>query len=190
MNEVYISVDIETVGPGPGVHSMISLGAAAVYGGKIKGQFEVNLQEAEGMERDTQTMEWWGTNPEAWAHSTKDALPPKEAMQKFQDWLDEVNPRGRHVFVAYPLGFDFPHVSHYFHRFLGDSPFGWSGLDLKTYAMAVLGTTFRGSCKRTFPKRWFSDRPHTHCALDDALEQADMFIAMHADAQKLEMGTT
>ena len=47
--------------------------------------------------------------------------------------------------------------------------------------MAVLGHEFRNTVKRTMPKRWFEDLPHTHVALDDALEQGALFLRMHAE---------
>jgi hypothetical protein len=28
------------------------------------------------------------------------------------------------------------------------------------------------------PKRWFSDKPHTHNGLDDAIEQGELFCNM------------
>jgi hypothetical protein len=33
------------------------------------------------------------------------------------------------------------------------------------------------------PTRWLSERPHTHVALDDALEQGEMFVKMLAEAR-------
>ncbi|KAI1692048.1 hypothetical protein Ddc_23891 [Ditylenchus destructor] len=48
-----------------------------------------------------------------------------------------------------------------------DSPFSFSALDIKSYAMAVLKTEFRASTKRNMPKSWFDPLPHTHVALDE-----------------------
>jgi hypothetical protein len=49
---------------------------------------------------------------------------------------------------------------------------------MKSYAMALMGTEFRKSTKRNMPKRWFSKSPHTHVALDDAIEQGHLFMSM------------
>jgi hypothetical protein len=41
--------------------------------------------------------------------------------------------------------------------------------------------------KRNMPKRWFGPEPHTHVALDDAIEQGELFCNMIADARKLKL---
>jgi hypothetical protein len=85
------------------------------------------------------------------------------------------------VFVAYPAGFDFLFVYWYMIRFVGRSPFSFSALDIKTYAMALLKRNYRESTKRNLPKRWFDPMPHTHVALDDAIEQGALFCNMLAE---------
>ena len=62
-------------------------------------------------------------------------------------------------------------VYWYLIKFTGKSPFSHSALDIKTYAMAVLKKNYRESTKRNMPKHWFDQLPHTHIALDDAIEQ-------------------
>ncbi|HZT80440.1 MAG TPA: hypothetical protein VFA26_09465, partial [Gemmataceae bacterium] len=84
-------------------------------------------------------------------------------------------------FVAYPAGFDFLFVYWYLIRFAGESPFSFSALDVKTYAMAMLKTEYREATKRNMPRRWFDDLPHTHQALDDAIEQGALFCNMLAE---------
>jgi hypothetical protein len=64
---------------------------------------------------------------------------------------------------------------------LGESPFSHSALDIKTYAMALLKKDYRQSSKRNMPRRWFDDVPHTHVALDDAIEQGALFCNMLAE---------
>jgi len=66
-------------------------------------------------------------------------------------------------------------VYWYLIRFTGDSPFSFSAIDIKTYAMAMLKTPFRDINKGNMPKRWFDELPHTHKALDDAIEQGALF---------------
>jgi hypothetical protein len=82
------------------------------------------------------------------------------------------------VFVAYPAGFDFLFVYWYLIRFAGESPFSHSALDIKTFAMALLGCEYGSAVKRNMPKRWFDKLPHTHVALDDAIEQGSLFCNM------------
>lgn len=54
-------------------------------------------------------------------------------------------------------------------RFAAESPFSHSALDLKTLAMALLGTEYREAVKRNMPRHWFGPRSHRHEALDDAI---------------------
>ncbi len=47
-------------------------------------------------------------------------------------------------------------------------------------AMALLKKGYRESTKRNMPKAWFDALPHTHRALDDAIEQGALFCNMLA----------
>ena len=100
-------------------------------------------------------------------------------MPSYRAWLEALP--ARPVFVAYPAGFDFTFVYWYLIRFAGKSPFSHSALDIKTYAMSLLRKDYRASVKRNMPKRWFSGRQHTHVALDDAIEQGELFCRMLAE---------
>ncbi|HVV86088.1 MAG TPA: 3'-5' exoribonuclease [Kofleriaceae bacterium] len=191
--EVYVSVDIEADGPIPGPHSMLSLGAAAFmveWGEPPRASqlatWSANLETLEGAAGAPSTMEWWRSQPEAWAACRVDPRPPAEAMASFVRWLGALP--GRPVFVAYPAGFDFTFVYWYLVRFTGGSPFSHSALDMKTLAMALLGTTFRDTTKRAFPARWRTQARHTHVALDDALEQGEIFCAMLIEARAKARG--
>ncbi|MFD0534714.1 hypothetical protein ACFQY7_14040 [Actinomadura luteofluorescens] len=81
------------------------------------------------------------------------------------------------VLVAYPLGFDWMFLYWYWTRFTETgSPFGHSRhLDLKSMYATKAGTPISRSTKRQMPSELLSDRPHTHNALDDAVEQAELF---------------
>ncbi len=103
-------------------------------------------------------------------------------MRAYVAWLKSLP--GKPVFVAYPAGFDFVFVYWYLMRFVGESPFSHSALDLKTFAWALLGGDFRAATKRNMPKSWFDPLPHTHVAIDDAREQGHLFCNMLAQARK------
>ena len=97
-------------------------------------------------------------------------------MKRYVGWLK--NLPGKPVFVGYPAAFDFMFVYWYLMRFAGESPFSHSALDIKTYAMAILRSDYRESSKRNMPSQWFDRSPHTHGALDDAIEQGALFCNM------------
>jgi hypothetical protein len=56
---------------------------------------------------------------------------------------------------------------------------------MKSVAMTILGTSYRESTKKNFPKIWFSADKHTHVAVDDAVEQGRIFCKMLQAAKQL-----
>ncbi len=183
MPEIYVSTDIETDGPIPGPHSMLSFASAAYWPDKtLVATFEANLELLPGAEGDARTMEWWQTQPAAWQACRENLQSPETAMKAYREWLQKLP--GKPVFVAYPAGFDFTFVYWYLIKFTGASPFSHSALDIKTLAMALLKSDYRDATKRQMPKSWFDDLPHTHRALDDAIEQGALFCNMMAQLHK------
>ena len=177
MTEVYVSSDIEADGPIPGPHSMLSFASAAYSAEKeLLGTFSANLVTLPGAQPHPKTAEWWASQPEAWAACRSDLREPEVAMSDYLAWLKGLP--GKPVFVAYPATYDFLFVYWYLIRFTGESPFSHAGLDIKTLAMALLRKPFRDCTKRNMPKRWFDPAPHTHVALDDAIEQGALFCNM------------
>jgi hypothetical protein len=159
---------------------MLSFASAAYRADKtLLSTFSVNLETLPGATGHPPTMAWWQTQAEAWAAARRDPQEPGTAMYDYLTWLKQLP--GTPVFVAYPAGFDFLFVYWYLMRFTGESPFSFSALDVKTYAMALLKKEYRQSVKRNMPKRWFDPLPHTHRALDDAIEQGALFCNMLAE---------
>jgi hypothetical protein len=180
MPENYVSTDVETDGPIPGPHSMLSFASAAFRADKtLLGTFTANLHLLPGAAGHPKTMEWWRENQAAFDATRVDLEEPQIALRRYVDWLNTLP--GKPVFVAYPAGFDFLFVYWYLIRFVGESPFSFSALDMKTYAMALLNTEYRETVKKNMPKRWFDPLPHTHVALDDAIEQGALFCNMLAE---------
>ena len=177
MPEIYLSTDVETDGPIPGPHSMLSFASAAYTGEKeLIATFSANLETLPDAVAHPETAAWWATQPEAWAAYRTNPEAPATAMARYVRWIRSLP--GRPVFVAYPAGFDFLFVYWYLMRFVGESPFSHSALDMKSFAMALLGKEYRESTKRNMPKTWFDALPHTHIALDDAIEQGALFCNM------------
>lgn len=176
-NEIYVSTDIEADGPIPGPHSMLSLASAAFLpDGTLHATFSANLETLPGALADPETKAFWQKHPEAWAACRKDTMPAGPVMHRYAAWIDALP--GKPVFVGYPASYDFLFVYWYLVKFTGKSPFSFSALDIKSYAMAVLKVPYREAVKRNMPERWFTEKPHTHVALDDALEQGTLFMNM------------
>jgi hypothetical protein len=159
---------------------MLSFGSA-VYtrDKKLISTFEANLQTLEGASVHPETQKWWETQPEAWKACRSDLQEPKQAMIDYVTWLKGLP--GKPVFVGYPASYDFMFVYWYLINFTGESPFSHSALDIKTLAMVGLNKSYRETSKRSMPKHWFDDLPHTHKALDDAIEQGALFCNILAD---------
>jgi DNA polymerase III alpha subunit (gram-positive type) len=171
---IYVSTDIETDGPLPGVNSMLSIGSVAYDGsGKEIDSFSANLETLPGAVVDLKTSALWDANPKAWAACRQDPGDPKSVIEEYVDWIDALP--GQPVFVGFPAAFDFMFVYHYLIRFAGRSPFSFSALDIKTLAMAAIGCGFREATKRHMPKAWFGPTKHSHIAVEDAREQGYLF---------------
>jgi hypothetical protein len=180
MVEIYVSTDVEVDGPIPGPHSMLSFGSAAFLADKtLLGTFSANLDQLPNACGHPDTMAWWDKHPKAWESCRRDRQDPARAMTAYVGWLDSLP--GKPVFVGYPAAFDFMFIYWYLIRFVGRSPFSFSAVDIKTMAMVVLNLEYRVCTKRNMPERWFDDAPHTHVALDDAIEQGKLFCNILAE---------
>jgi len=178
MREVYISVDVEAAGPLPPTYSMLSLGAADVDDPKATFYIElkpVNDASVPG------AMKVVGRTLQDFAEAGRD---PKEAMAAFRDWIASVAKNARPVFVGFNATFDWAFVNFYFHQYLGENPFGIGGIDIKSYYMGLSGVTWEDTRSSRIAKEYkdLSQR-HTHNALDDAIEQAEIFRRMRQKAE-------
>ncbi len=170
----YVSVDIEASGQSPSVGSLISIGACMVEDPARTFYIEIFPEDDKP----------WSDEAEKIHKLTRGQLyskgwSPEIAMSKFAKWLEDIRAEnGRRVtFVGWSATFDWMFVNDYFHRYLGKNPFGVSGMDLKAF---YLGKHWPETCKWSdTAKRPVYDRypvaaPHTHNALDDAVEQAEL----------------
>ena len=158
---------------------MLSLGSAAFTSDRdLVGTYSVNLTTLPGACAHPDTERWWASHPHAWAACRESPIDPEVAMTAYAQWLDALP--GRPVFVAWPVGFDFLFVHWYLSRFTGRDPFGHNALDMRSFAMGLLGTEYGRTGKRQLPTDWFDPLPHTHIALDDALAQGALFCHMLA----------
>lgn len=175
--EIYVSTDIEADGPIPGPHSMLSFASVALRADKsVVDEFAVNLRPLPDAEPHPRTMLWWENHRESLAKARENPRDPAVAMADYARWLRALP--GRIVLVAQPAAFDFMWIYWYLQKFVGDSPFGHSALDIKSYAMAMLKRPYRDCVSGALPQHWRDDLPYTHVALDDAREQGAMFCNM------------
>ncbi len=172
--EIYISVDVEAAGPIPGEYSMLALGACVV--GRPKQSFYVELKPINDAFVE-EALRVGGLSMDALRQHGSD---PATAMQHLKEWVDRNAAGSRAVFVGFNASFDWSFVNWYFHKFLGENPFGIGGLDIKSYYMGLSGCAWAETTSTKLPTRFKSTRVQTHNALDDSRAQADIFAKLLA----------
>jgi ribonuclease T len=178
--EFYISVDVETAGPHPFEYSLLSIGACTVSG--PGDSFYAELQPV----NDRVLPEAMRISGLSFSKLKAKGIPPKEAMERFAAWTVQATPPGHTpVFVAFNAPFDWMFVNDYFHRYLGQNPFGHSALDLKAFFMGLTGAAWLETSMSHVTRHYLGERQLTHHALRDALDQAEIFRLMLADAKKI-----
>jgi DNA polymerase III epsilon subunit-like protein len=168
-----MSVDVETSGPAPSVASLLSIGACLVD--DPEEGIEILVRPIPGLA--------WSDEAEAVHHLTRErleaeGLEPAAAMERLVGWVADRVPTGSiPVLVSFNAPFDWLFVADYCWRYLGRNPFGISALDLKALYMGRHLDTVRrwaNTRKGDVRERYPIDLPHTHGALDDAREQAEI----------------
>jgi ribonuclease T len=175
-NETYISVDVETAGPFPREYSMLSIGACTLYEPQKTFYVEIQPLNDHFTEDALQISGLNFTNLKLNGHT------PKEAMSGFASWVEQITPQGNEpVFVAFNASFDWMFVSDYFHRFLRRNPFGYKALDIKAFYMGLKGVPWSETAMHKVSEQYLSQRDLTHHALQDALDQAEIFRKLLAE---------
>ena len=86
--EIYVSTDVEADGPIPGPHSMLSFASVAMLADKtVIGTFSANLETLPGAAGHPVQMQWWKTQPDAWAACRRDLERPEDVLP-----LADLNP--------------------------------------------------------------------------------------------------
>lgn len=168
--EIFVSVDVETAGPIPAEYSLLSIGACDVYDDRRTFTCEV---QPINRNADPKALEATGLSLDTLEQS---GLPPKVAMQKFDAWVKSLASHNQTlVFVGFNAPFDWSFVNYYFHKYIGENPFGFAALDIKAYYMGASRCAWsetRSSCISAALK---PRRRGDHSPLHDAQYQAELF---------------
>lgn len=185
--ETIVSIDIETDGPAPGLNSMLALGAVAYDEEDNElDTWYFTFDPLPGASQDPDIMKWWATQPEAWAEVTSSRWMPRDAIPLFAVWCEQLP--GKPIAVAWPDAFDFGFVNYYCHRFAGRNPLGFAACDIRSYANGLAGyPSYYGLAEAKIramagPIDTAGLRPHV--ALDDAIEQGRLFLALRRYARR------
>lgn len=171
--ETYISVDVEASGPIPGEYSMLSIGACVV--GNTSKRFYVELKPLNN-NYVREALKVCGLPFDELKIKGKD---PQFAMDEFSEWVERVSRGSRAVFCSWST-FDWMFVKWYLVKFGHERLFGPSGCEMKSYYTGMLNIEFGRAVKRYLLKELKPEKKHSHNALDDAIEQAEMFSNMFA----------
>jgi hypothetical protein len=183
--DVYISGDVEADGPIPGPYSMLSFGLA------VAGIFDATTFQPQ--DPSTRTFyaelqpisECYDEAALGVSGLDRDALAitgrtPVDAMTDAAKWVHAIAEGRRPVFVGFPVAFDWMFLYWYFTKFSATgSPFEFSAaLDMKTMYQQKARVVTSDAGLDNLPGFLRSERPHTHNALDDAIQQADIFARL------------
>ena len=180
--DAYFSADVETDGPIPGPFSMLSF--AIVYAGSFDGrrfkrpqnyktyfykelrpisdQFQEEALKVNGLDRN---------------RLLKDGGAPEQVMAEACQWVKTIAGEANPVLVAYPLSFDWSWLYWYFIRYSPEgSPFGYSRcFDIKTALSVKARIPICRAGRARLDPSLGSNLAHTHHAIGDATEQAEIF---------------
>jgi ribonuclease T len=177
--EVFISVDVETAGPIPGEYSMLSIGACNVDDETQSFTCEIKPINEKA---DPNALEVSGLSL---AKLQASGLTPEDAMRKFHTWAKgQASNDETLVFVGLNAPFDWSFVNYYFHKFLGENPFGFAALDIKAYYMGATSCPWSETRSSRLSADLKPERQSDHTALRDAQYQAELFRLMRARAPR------
>lgn len=180
--DAYFSADVETDGPIPGPFSMLSF--ALVYAGSFDGKlfsrptnYKTILYKEVKPISETFQQEALEVNGLDRSRLRLEGETPDKAMTAAYRWVKEIAGQANPVLVAYPLSFDWSWLYWYFIRFseIG-SPFGYSQcFDIKTALAVKAGVPVSEAGRSRLDQSLKAKHSHTHHAIDDAIEQAEIF---------------
>jgi hypothetical protein len=187
VSPIFIVTDIESDGPTPLHNSMLSFASVAIEAdGTRHGEFEAQLLARPDRTTNEQTMEWWATQPEAWAATTANAEEPSVVMPRFANWVESLP--GPKVFVAAPMIFDGLWMDHYLDEyagtrvlsgpFKGRQIFRGGGVCLYTMAGTLRGAPYMDWGMSKLPAEFYGHIAHTHKAIDDARGFANVLVEL------------
>jgi hypothetical protein len=166
-----VSVDVESDGPCPGMHSMICFGAVIVeaglqrtFYGQLKPVSDIWIPEALAVSGFTR-------------EETMKFADPYDTMLSFELWLQKNLPDKRPIFWSDNNGYDYSFINYYFWKYLNRNPFGWSS--------ANIGSFYKGQQQDVYASfRHLRDTKHTHHPVDDAKGNAEAMLKMFGSLKR------
>ena len=160
-------IDVESDNQSPSVGSMVCFGIVKIDT-KLKTTFYGQTKPIMDM-FDPEALAISGFSREE--HLTFD--DPKIVMKQLRDWIKQTNKKGtKAVFLSDNNSFDAQWINFYFHKYLGENPFGFSS--------RRIGDLYCGLVKNVNANReWkkFRKTKHDHHPVNDAIGNAEALIS-------------
>lgn len=171
--EVFISVDVETSGPVPGLYALLSIGACVV--GQEEKTFYAELRPPDEAMILPHAVAATGIDLD---YLRKEGNDPPVVAAEFASWIRLVSGDSRPIFVAYNAPFDWSFVNDLLVRAGVENPFGYTALDMKAFYMGLSGCSWDGTRSSRLPEVLQPRLVRAHHALNDAVAQAIVFGKM------------
>jgi DNA polymerase III epsilon subunit-like protein len=168
--EVFLSVDVETAGPIPGEYSLLTIGACNIE--DPTDTFSCALKPITH-HADPAALEVTGLSL---VQLEQDGLEPAVGMQLFGEWVRQsAGHDGTPIFVGFNASFDWSFINYYFHLYLGENPFGFAALDIKSMYMGAARSSWSNTRSSQIAAVLHPTLSGDHDALHDAQYQAELF---------------
>lgn len=167
----YFIVDVESDGPIPPDYSMVCIGAVVLdkylnktFYGKTKPitkNYSSDALKISGFTREQHEL----------------FEDPHNVMVRFSYWIKE-NSVGKPIFISDNPCYDWQWVNYYFHHFIGENPFGYSG--------RRIGDLYCGLVKDTRAQwKHLRKTKHDHNPVNDAIGNAEALLSMEKMGLKI-----
>ncbi|MBX2813251.1 MAG: hypothetical protein KTR25_15660 [Myxococcales bacterium] len=184
----FFCVDIESSGPTPGMHNLLSIGVTHVR--KLQGSYqplEDHYVELRPIfpDFDDAAMRVNGLDV---ARLESEGFSPEKAMCSVIDWVEHqsLGAARNPVFVAHNAPFDWMFFAYYVGHTGFSNPFGFSALDTKALAMGLLGIGWEDTSLKNIASLVGAEHPdptQLHHAGEDARHTARVFSALMNQAE-------
>lgn len=87
------------------------------------------------------------------------------------------------IFVGFNAAFDWSFINYYFHSYLGNNPFGFSALDIKSLYMGSEKCAWHETKSSQISKKLHPILKGSHDALQDVKYQAELFRLIYKKVQ-------
>lgn len=189
---IFLSFDIEADGPAPTVNNCLQIGIVACLYDQdpdpvnhekwVMSELDLCLQPQPNRTADPDTMEsFWSKFPETLAKIEASAGEASLQMARLTEWLNELEKTFTITkWVAKPAGYDWQWLNGTYHQYSGPGayplPHKCECISSLIRALEYIGVDRKILAE--FLDVGSETMPHTHYALDDALEQAYKYLRL------------